>query len=189
MVKTILDRKSGKVMPWAAIQTAAYSLLDTPVDFDREGHRYTLNGRSLESVTQILQAEGFIDTTFYDDFSRERGALVHLACHYDDTKELDDDSLDEVIVPYVAAWRSFKAESGFIVERSEVPMASKAYLYAGTPDVIGYFPAGFVPRGAVELHKDGTYKLIPYKDRQDVALWQSILAVHNWKANLKRRAA
>ena len=33
MGSAIIDIKSGRVEPWAAIQTAAYSLLDAPVEF------------------------------------------------------------------------------------------------------------------------------------------------------------
>lgn len=49
----ILDKKTGKAEPWAALQLAAYTLLDAPAAFEVEGHRYR-NG--LESVTQILKA-------------------------------------------------------------------------------------------------------------------------------------
>ena len=187
-MKTILDVKSGKAMPWARIQTAAYTLLDTPIEFQEEGHIYTYEGQRLESVTGILKAEGFIDVTWYDDWSRDRGSYVHEARHLDDIGDLDEDTLDPVIVPYLEAWRKFKRESGFVVEQSEVPMASKDYRFAGKPDVIGHFPAGTLRRAAVELHPNETYKLIPYTDRQHVEIWKAVLSVHNWKLNhLKRR--
>jgi len=96
---------------------------------------------------------------------------------------LDEDTLDPVIAPYLEAWRRFKRESGFVVERSEVPMASSVYRYAGKPDVIGNFPQANIKRAAVELHDDATYRLIPFTDRQDWNLWLSVLAVHNWKKN------
>lgn len=181
-MKATLDKKTGHAEPWAALQLSGYTLLDAPVEFEADGHIYTHSGVRLESVTEILKAEGFIDTRFYDDWSRDKGSMVHLATHYDDMGELDEQSLDPVIVPYLEAWRKFKRESGFVVERSEVPMMSTVYKYAGTPDVIGELP-GRIKRAAVELHDDGTYKLIPYQDRQDVNLWLSILAVHNWKRN------
>lgn len=186
MVKTVLDVKSGKVMPWTAIQTAAYYILDRPVDFLKESHEYVFNGILFESVTSILKDEGFIDSSFFTEYGRQRGSFVHLARHLDDTGELDMDTVDDVILPYLEAWRRFKRESGFIVEQSEVPMAQSSYLYAGTPDVIGRFPAGIIKRAAVELHDDGTYKLITFTDRQDANLWLSALAVHNWKKNVRR---
>ncbi|MBU1082470.1 MAG: hypothetical protein KKB59_18435, partial [Spirochaetes bacterium] len=176
-----------KVAPWTALQIAGYLFLDCPVVFTEEGHIYTLDGSRLPSVTGILKAEGFIDDRFYDEYSRTRGTYVHKATHLDDTGELDEETLDPVIAPYVEGWRKFKRESGFCVEKSEVPMCSKTYRYAGTPDVIGHFPTGNIKRAAVELHDDGTYKLITYTDRQDANLWLSILAVHNWKNNHGRK--
>ena len=188
MTRCHLDIKSGKVMPWTALQVAAYSLLDTSVDFAEEGHRYTLRGSPLESVTGILKDEGFIDTAFYDEYSRTRGSYVHAARHMDDAEELDESTVDQEIAPYLEAWRRFKQESGFIVEQSEVPMMSTLHRYAGTPDVIGHFPTGNLKRGAVELHNDGTYRLIPFTDRQDIHVWLATLAVHNWKKNNGRKS-
>jgi len=180
-VNTILDIKSGKAQPWAALQLAAYSLLDAPAIFQRDGHRYAWDGRELESVTTILKAEGFIDTTWFDDWNRDKGTAVHLACHYDDQGCLDEDTIDPVIVPYLDGWRKFKRETGWVTEESEQPMMSTTYLYAGTPDAIGYLKG--IKRAAVELRQDGTYKLIPYKDRNDVNVWLAVLASHNWKRN------
>lgn len=190
MISCLIDKKTGKVAPWTALQTAAYSLLDTSegLVFNEADHSYFLDGVRVPSVTGILKAEGFIDDRFFDEWSRDRGSMVHLATHYDDLGELDEDSLDPVIVPYVEAWRRFKRESGFIVEASETGLASRVHRYAGTLDTRGYFPAGTLKRAAVELHDDGTYKLYPFTDRQDVSVWLSALACHNWKINHSRRS-
>lgn len=187
MAKAIIDIKSGHAEPFAALQTAAYSLLDAPVEFIADGHIYTDApvdgvGRVYPSVTTILKAEGFINTAYYDDWSRDRGSMIHLATAYDDAGELDEENLDPVILPYLKAWRRFRKESGFVPEQIEPPMMSTAYRYAGTPDRIGDLP-GRIKRAAVELHDDGTYKLYPYTDRQDAGLWLSILACHRWKIN------
>ena len=186
-MKAVIDIKSGRVEPWAALQTAAYSLLDAPVEFIADGHIYTDApvdgvGRVYPSVTTILKAEGFINTAYYDDWSRDRGSMIHLATAYDDAGELDEENLDPVIFPYLEAWRKFRKESGFVPEQIEPPMMSTAYKYAGTPDRIGDLP-GRIKRAAVELHDDGTYRLYPYTDRQDAGLWLSILACHRWKIN------
>ena len=190
MIKCILEIKANKVYPIAAIQTAAYTLLDTPVDFEAEGHVYYCPDcvARLHSVTEILTAENFIDTTWFTDYVRNRGSNIHLACHLDDTGELDEDTIGEVERPYLEAWRKFKHESGFIVEQSEVPMANLHYMFAGTPDKVGCFPNGNIKRAAVELHNDGGYKLIPFTDRQDIEIWKATLAVYFWKLNhLKRK--
>ena len=185
-VRTILDKKSGTIQPWAALQTAAYELLDAPVTFAAEGHQYTHNGLPLPSVTGILKAEGFIDTAFFDDWSRDRGSMVHLATAYDDAGELDEDTIDPAIAPYIEAWRKFRRESGFVTEASEVSLRSTLYRFAGTIDTIGHFPGRSISRAAVELHNDGTYKLIPFTDRQDKQIFLAALACHNWKQNHRK---
>lgn len=182
----IIDRKSGKAEPWCALQTAAYSLLDTPVEFEREKHAYTYKGVLLESVTQILKSEGFIDTTFYTEEGRDRGTRVHEATYHDDMNITNE--TEPEIMPYLLAWRKFKKDTGFIPQICETPMMCKAYLYAGTPDVVGELP-GRVRRAAVELHDDGSYRFIPYNSRQDVNLWIAVLSIRNWKKNHLGRKA
>jgi len=187
MVRTILDKKSGKAPPWCAIQTAAYTLLDVECEFYEEHHLYFFNGIPIPSVTEILDNLGFIDTTWFKDYNRELGNNVHLITHLDDIDDLEEETVGEVEKPYLEAWRKFKRESGFIVEQSEVPMASSKYLFAGRPDLTGYFPSGIIKRAVIELHNDGKYKLIPHTDRQEVNIWLSALACYQWKANNLRR--
>jgi hypothetical protein len=183
-----IDIKSGKAEPWAALQTAAQSLLnDFNVTFEPEGHVYTWNGIHPDSITQILKAEGFINTDWYDEWSRDKGSMVHLACHYDIAGELDEDSLDDEIRPYLAAFRKFMADSGLKVERSEVPGVNTTHLYCGTPDIVGCFPKPTAARRfALELNKEGKYKLIPHTDQNDFNVWLSAVAVYNWKKNHRR---
>lgn len=179
---TILDLKSNSVHPSTALQLAAYTLLDDIVEFDGGRHIYRDElGFVLPSVTGILKSEGFIDTTFYTEHGRDRGSMVHLACHYDDIDDLDETTLDIQIEPYLKAYRRFKSETGFIVEKSECAMRSTIYGFAGTPDKVGTFPNGNIQRAAVQLNNDGTYRLIPYKDRNDVKIFLSALAIYQWK--------
>ena len=185
-----IDIKTGKAEPWAALQLAAQALLNSyNVAFEKEGHVYTAAGRRLPSITQILGAEGFVNTSHYDDWSRDKGSMVHLAIHYDITGELDEDNLDDEIRPYLKAWRKFKKESCFKVEKSEVPAVNLTYGYAGTPDLIGCFEgtASAARRFVLEVSKDGKYKLIPYNDQNDFNVWLAAVAVHNWKHNNLRR--
>ena len=178
--------------------------------FDPESHVYRFNGRKVPSVTEILRAEGFIDTAWFTDYGRQRGKLAHLAIHLLDEGELDEESLDPVLSPYVEAWKRFKADTGVRVIESEAPCADPLGRYAGTPDKIvvmdgkqvcldiktgtvqpwtrlqlcAYCEAkGIYRRSAVGLHDDGTYKLHPYTDRQDFAVWNAVLAVYWWKQN------
>lgn len=188
------------------------------IEFNEEKHLYVVDGEVFPSVTQILAAEGFIDPSFFTEYSRQRGTLVHLCTHLDDMGELDESTVDDVLAPYLTAYRRFKSESGFVVSGSEVRMASAAYRFAGTLDKVGTFAgvtcaiidietgahqpakaiqtAGYeilkgspYKRFALQLKDDGTYKLHPFKDRQDKQIFLSTLAVYQWKHNNIRRAA
>lgn len=182
----VIEIKTGKVERWAQIQVAAQAILiEAPdaVEFDREAHIYTRRGVILPSITQILVAEGIIDTSHYTEEGRRRGSMVHLACHLFDTCQISEDEIDAETEPYLRAWISFKRDTGFEVIDSEKPLASKLYGFAGTPDRVGEFPPGskYGPRTAIELHNNGTWKPFPFTDPKDFSLFLSILAVHNWK--------
>jgi len=187
-MSTVIDIKTGKAAPWAALQLAAYSLLNSfEVGFDKEQHIYKSNGIVIPSVTQILLAEHFIDDTWFTEWAMNKGSHVHKAIHYDILDCLDEETLDDEIRPYLAAFRKFMKESGFKVERSEVPGINTTYGYAGTPDLVGCFPAPTSARRfALELNKEGKYKLIPYTDPQDFAVFLAAIATYKWKANHRR---
>jgi len=105
--------------------------------FDPLAHVYRLDGQVVPSVTQLIKVIG-------PDFSmvppgvlenkRALGSAVHLACELDDEGDLDDDSLDPVLAPYVSAWRKFKAESGASIVMSEQQLAHPGLRFAGTLD-------------------------------------------------------
>jgi hypothetical protein len=191
MTGTVIDIKTGKAQKWVALQLAAYSLLNsTEVDFDEESHVYTYRGQKLDSVTKILLKEGFIDTHWLDEWSRDRGSYVHKAIDYYLDDCLDEESLAEEIIPYLSAFKKFMAESGFVVKQHEVPMVNTTYLYSGKADLIGCFPKPTsCRRFALELTNDEKYKLIPYTDQADFNVWLSIVACHRWKKNNLKFAA
>lgn len=107
------------------------------LQFDESTHTYRLDGQVVPSVTQLLKPIG-------PDFSqipadvlerkRQLGTAVHLACELDDDGDLDDDSLDPVLAPYVSAWRKFKADTGAVVLVNEKQLAHEDLRYAGTVD-------------------------------------------------------
>ena len=180
------------------------------LEFIPDTHTYLYDGCALPSVTQILDAEGFIDKTWFTEYGRDRGRMVHKATALDDMDDLNEESLDPVLVPYVEAWRKFKKDSGFIIEEIEVPKVELQFKFAGTPDRIGalngrrtvldikhialpwtalqlaaYECLDTPPlrRVAIELKDNGKYNLKEYKDRQDRMIFFSALACFNWKKN------
>lgn len=111
-------------------------------EFDPAAHRYTLNGRVLPSVTQILSG--------LDDFSkvparaleraRDRGTRVHSACNLDVLGTLDENTVDDEVAPYLAQFRRFLRESGFQPTLTECRVYDDVLWYAGTLDLFGDLP-------------------------------------------------
>jgi hypothetical protein len=184
------------------------------LNFDPATHTYTLNGDALPSVTTILQAGGLIDFTGINPDVLQRaadfGKCVHQATALDDMGDLDEQSLDPAIKPYLEAWRSFRGVDDPIkFDCIEQALFHPTYQFAGTPDrisgdvIIDIKTGSIVPpwtglqlaayailadlptarRIAVQLKADGTYQIHKYKDRKDRGTFLSCLNVYQWRQN------
>ena len=102
-------------------------------------HEYRWDGATVPSVTQILAPLNDFARVPFDvlEFARARGSAVHAAIALAQSDDLDEDSLDPVIVPYVAGWRLFMEETRFVAEEWERPLYHPRYRYAGTFDAAG----------------------------------------------------
>lgn len=105
--------------------------------FDPDLHQYSIGSEILPSITQILAAEGFIDSTWYTAAGRDRGTTAHKITHDYDMGELFEELLDPAYIPYLKAYKQFLQDTGFKVLASEVPRYHMALRYAGTPDKVG----------------------------------------------------
>lgn len=132
--------------------------------FDPVKHRYTLHpsGVILPSVSEILAP--------VKDFSgippavlekaRDRGTAVHKACELFDLGTLDEDDLDEQLVPYLAAWSKFMVDFKPDWTEIELPGYHNTLFYAGTPDRRGK-QGGRGDRKRIVVDIKGTYSLDP----------------------------
>lgn len=110
---------------------------------DEATHAYTLDGRPIRSVTQILSDVGIIDTRWYTPEAALRGKYVHEATHYHDEGSLAMDSLDPQIAPYVQGWIDFRKTTGFrplLIEQRIWHSCG----YAGTLDRAGFLGDRFI---------------------------------------------
>lgn len=109
--------------------------------FDEASHTYTLDGKVVPSVTQIirpLEAEALASIPAgVLEWKRGLGHAVHLACQLDDEGDLDAFSIDDRILPYLMAWRAFRLDYGFKVTMNEQALGSRKYRFAGTVDRLG----------------------------------------------------
>jgi hypothetical protein len=190
--------------------------------FEESAHLYRFNGHIVPSVTTILQDCGIIDYSHLPDSVREiallRGRAVHAATHFDDENDLAIDRVHPMVLPYLAAWRLFREQTGFIPDLIEHRGFHQTYRYAGTLDRKGRIGNAAVMldiktnaapwwtciqvaayaaffenprtyrRVAVELHVDGTYRLYEFPCGEWHADFQVFLAALS-VYNAKRRRA
>jgi len=183
--------------------------------FDPEHHVYQLDGKVLPGVTSVLQAVGIIDIRWFTAQRREEGHAIHLACQLYDEGDLDPESVDPAIQPYLEAHIAYRRDIGQIPDILEWPLANTALGYCGTPDGVtfgkalediksgAYEPwhrvqaAAYayllpepmsVERRAVYLHGDGRYSTRTFPKAElwgDFNTFQSALNIYNWKARNK----
>jgi hypothetical protein len=86
-------------------------------------------------VTEVLRLAGLTgDIDRIPQYALRRGAAVHKACELDDLGSLDEESVDEVVRPYLDAWRQWNSDhctTPMLIERQ---VASEANGYCGTLD-------------------------------------------------------
>lgn len=101
---------------------------------------YRVNGRRVPGVTTILETAGIWRSDAPEhklEAAAERGLDVHLACADLDSGGVDWWSEDEMLAPYIAAYKQFKADFKFKPISVEEPFFNETLLIAGRPDRIG----------------------------------------------------
>jgi hypothetical protein len=104
------------------------------LSFDAESHTYTLGDRKIPSVTQILSWGR--DLSRIPAWTAQRGTALHLAAEYDDVGDLDESSVDPLVMPHLTAYRAWREEHRPQYVATEVRVLGSLYglLYAGTID-------------------------------------------------------
>lgn len=106
---------------------------DTPsLTFDGASHRYKLDGRPVPSVTEVISS--LLPGWQADPWYLNRGACLHHGCALHDKSVLDWSSVSPEIAGRVRAWQRFRDEFPAETLMIETPLASRRYLFAGTPD-------------------------------------------------------
>lgn len=179
--------------------------------FEKEPHKYTVDGEDYPSVTQILEDCGLINTSWYSEESAQRGIYVHEA-----TQQLDENPVsgimfdDDEIEGYIDAYLKFKRENEFIIISIERMVANKKLRFAGRIDRIGIlngqncildiktgqkekyhgaqlsgyklaYDEGKAKLFGLYLKRDGNYKLLEYKDSDYRNTFMSALNIYHEK--------
>lgn len=107
--------------------------------FDPGPHVYRWHGKPVPNVTRVLN--------LVTDYSRippgilkhaqDEGIAIHKTVELYAKNDLDEESLPEWLVPRLAAFKKFLAETGFVIEASEQRVYHERYGYAGQLDFVG----------------------------------------------------
>jgi hypothetical protein len=109
------------------------------LQFDAGAHVYSVRGKRVPSVTQILRPIINFDGVPPDVLAAaaEFGTHAHMACDLYNRGELDEASLDPALAPYLAQWKACIEECDLTIENSELRVLHPSGHYAGTIDVMG----------------------------------------------------
>lgn len=181
------------------------------LEYDAVGHRYSVGGVEIPSVTRVISDVLMGEKQWADEAAMWRGSVVHSCCELDDRGTLDEGSIDPAAAGYLAAWRKFKAEMRAEFVEIEEAHVSEKHRYAGRPDRVAMLDgqrmvldikSGGVSvgtamqlaayceltkclaRAAVRLESTGRYTLTLYHMtdlRRDHAIFLNALAVWNWR--------
>ena len=193
------------------------------LEFYEDTHTYTLDGKEIPSVSEILRfaaREIYKETdSFAMETAADRGKRVHKACEELDYQGVTFCSGD--IEGYVKAYRNFLHEHDIKWDAIEKPVYDEGTWYAGTIDRAGLLDNQPVILDIkttkkisgkhkllysaqltaykyayttnlydtkliiLQLHEDGTYKLIPIKDNPTV--FTACKSLHKEFEKTKRR--
>jgi hypothetical protein len=140
--------------------------IEYELHFEERGHQYTVDGRVVPSVTQVLEAGGLVNLAGIppDLLGRvqERGRRVHKAAELLLRGELDWGSIGEEDAGYVLALDRFLSTQKYkpIAGTVEKPFYCREFDYCGTPDVVVEHIA-LRPRRTVQVLVDWKTGMMP----------------------------
>ncbi len=183
------------------------------IHFNPETHRYAVDGIAMPGVNEILEDLKIVDMSSVPpgllQAKAELGTAVHLATELDDQGILDEETVDIAVLPYIQAWRQFKADHEFIYVHSEKVIYSIiGGGYCGTVDRIcgvdgkeglvdiktggvyrctrlqtAAYSIGYVnaQRFVVYLKDDESYCLKEHEEHGDDEIWKKCVELFHWK--------
>lgn len=120
--------------------------IDLARKLERDTSAYHLDGKRLVSVTEALSLAGLVDYSKIEpdvlEAASERGKRVHALTAATDSGGAVDPELAAGVEGYLAAYETFRADSGFAPVLVEHSMVNPRHRYAGTLDRLGWFGKG-----------------------------------------------
>ena len=108
------------------------------IDYDSEHHLYFMNGNLVHSVTEITGClHNFGDIPKQKlEAAAKKGTAVHTAIQYYLENDLDENTLDEVIKPYLESFKQWYSYSNMKPVKLEMIVGSLKLQYAGRFDCL-----------------------------------------------------
>lgn len=189
----VCDVKSGSPSKWHRLQVAAYALAHAEGDagiitFDPEEHKYQAGDEEIPGVSTILRVTGRQSEYMNPNpIYAQKGTYVHRAVELDCAGKLDEETLDEEVLPYFKAWRKFRADTDFAVNATERVVYHPGHRYCGRFDLLLADRNREVNGAAIlYLKKTGKYSwkhLSPTELAEATAEWlQAVREYHAMKA-------
>jgi hypothetical protein len=76
------------------------------------GHRYLLDGKSIDGLTSTIAEAGLIGG-YGSEWHMDRGSKIHLATEFYDRKTLDMNTVDPQIEGYLNSWITFRKDQNY----------------------------------------------------------------------------
>lgn len=156
-----LDKNSQNIWnPWNPMITK-------DLEFDEKLHKYSMNGRPVPGVTDVLESVGISDFSFVNkadlEYAKQRGTAVHSACEMHDNGTLEPESVDPVVSPYLEGWMKFKNDYDVEILENELRVYDPIYCYAGTLDKIAKIRVDFFgqKRVLIDIKSGGETRASP----------------------------
>lgn len=130
--------------------------MTTGITFDEAQHRYTLDGKAVPGVSEILEAA--YDFRFVDAAAMERardlGKKVHKTVELFEQGTLNEKTLHKVLANHLDQYKRFKDDYNYLSVGQEVRVASRKYGFCGTLDNHGLLLPAHVADPEEELLLD-----------------------------------
>lgn len=112
------------------------------IDFNPDTHTYRLksDGKLIPGVSKILKSCGLIPSEIYKkhgQYFAVKGEVIHQTCALWLENDLDEDTLDESVKPYLGAFIFFLKTTRFKPASWEELVYNENLNYAGRYDIIG----------------------------------------------------
>ena len=104
------------------------------IEFNEALHEYRVGGIITPSVSQILKANGLMETFRHSETALNNGTAIHRASELHDKGKLDQSNLDPRLQKCIDMWEQFKKEIGVGIILANEEQVSMGPLYAGTID-------------------------------------------------------